>query len=392
MMSRHQRGKDEAMAQRLSRIRDQAREVGRAWSGSDAPANWRLTAALFELLADDDDLLVLAGAIPAERLPPLLFVASVQHLVARHPDQPFSAYFPVAGGDQPSLDDRFADRYRRFCLDHQHELTEVWDRHVYQMNEVARTTQVALALGVVHSMWPERPVALVDVGTGAGFGLYPDLYGYMFSDRRRFGDSASPVQLTCDIRGALHPRLAPLPVIETRTGIDVNPIDLDDSESRAWLRACLPPETTALRRMIGAIDVARKERASIVQGTAERALPDVLAGLADGPLVCVMDTYTAVFFGDDGRRRLGDLIAAYGRERDVVWISLDPLVPLGTHARRTVQGVDAPERLVTENRRGGVFAVLSIVTHVGSETTTRLLALAHPSGTRMEWLDESTAL
>ena len=82
------------------RVRDQALEVARGWSGDGAPAPWRLTAALFEAVAHDDHLATLAAGIPPDRLPALLFVASVQYVVARHPDDPLAAYYPVAGVGQ----------------------------------------------------------------------------------------------------------------------------------------------------------------------------------------------------------------------------------------------------------------------------------------------------
>lgn len=69
------------MSEPLARVRDQALEVARGWSGSDAPGSWRLTAALFDVLADHTDLLALASEIPSERVPALLFVASVHYLV-----------------------------------------------------------------------------------------------------------------------------------------------------------------------------------------------------------------------------------------------------------------------------------------------------------------------
>ncbi|MGH7921302.1 MAG: hypothetical protein ACREQM_15370, partial [Candidatus Dormibacteraceae bacterium] len=70
--------------ERIDSIRDQALQVARGWSAPDAPPSWGLTAAIFRCLAKDEQLLDLAAAIPAERLPPLLFVASVQRAVARH--------------------------------------------------------------------------------------------------------------------------------------------------------------------------------------------------------------------------------------------------------------------------------------------------------------------
>jgi hypothetical protein len=376
----------------IARIRDEALQVARGWSGPDASPTWGLTAAVFHYLAENDQLLDLAAAIPLERLPPLLFAASVQHIVARHREHPFAAYYPVPGGDQPRVDDRFADHYRAFCLEHRDELSEVWSRHVYQMNEVARCTQVALALGVLERMRPGRKIALVDVGTGSGLGLYLDRYRYVLSDGRSWGAADSPVDIDCELQGRLRPRLPSTPSIHHRVGIDLNPLDLDDPEERAWLAACLPPEAGALRRLAGAMEVARSGRAPIVRGAADQLLSDVLSAVPDGLLIAVVDSYTAVFFDDSQPHNMGEVIAKVGGERDVAWIALDPLVPLGTKARRTVQGAEAPARLVDQNRRGGVFAALSLVAYLDSQASSSLLATAHPSGTRMQWLDGASVV
>jgi hypothetical protein len=144
--------------------------------------------------------------------------------------------------------------------------------------------------------------------------------------------------------------------------------------------------------LASAIDVARSGDAPIVRGAADQVLSDVLRTVPDGLLIAVVDSYTSVFFDDAQAAVMRDVIADVGADRDVAWIALDPLVPLGTRARRTVQGVDAPARLVEQNRRGGVFAALSLVSYVDGYATSRLLATAHPSGTRMEWLDSASAV
>ena len=142
-----------------ARVRDQALEVARSWSGDGAPRTWRLTAALFEAVARDEHLAALAATIPADRLPAFLFVASVQYVVARHPDDPLAAYYPVAGVEGRPVDDHLVGRLRAFCSGHRDELTTTWSRHRYQMNEVARCTQVALALGVLQCRAPGRELA-----------------------------------------------------------------------------------------------------------------------------------------------------------------------------------------------------------------------------------------
>ncbi len=57
------------------------------------------------------------------------------------------------------------------------------------------------------------------------------------------GDLSSPVQLTCEVRGDLSPPIPKmLPKVDWRVGLDLNPIDLRDSESTLWLRALIWPE------------------------------------------------------------------------------------------------------------------------------------------------------
>ena len=77
--------------------------------------------------------------------------------------------------------------------------------------------------------------------------------------------------------------------------------------------------------------------------------------------------------------------------RDLAWISLYPLVPLGTEPRSSVPGVPVPDELVNRNRQGGVVALLTMVTHL-ERTSSDLLATAHPSGTRMTGFDPTTAI
>jgi hypothetical protein len=365
--------------------------VGRGWSGPDAAPTWQLTAALFEGLADDDALSDLAAAIPPERLPPLLFVASVHALVARHRTDAFAAYFPVPGGDQPPLDDAFAVRYRAFCLEHRDELGQLWDQRVYQMNEVARCVQVTLALGLISRRHPGRELALVDMGTGSGLALSLDQYRYALSDGSQWGPEDSPVRIECRLHGARRPTPPDLSPIGHRIGIDLNPLDLDDAEARAWLTACTPPEAGALRRLSGAMDVARAGRAPIIRGSADHHLAEVLGAVPAGLLPVVIDSYTAVFFDQAQLTAVREAITARGDERDLAWISLDPLIPLGTQARDTVQGGTAPPHLVEQNHLGGVFAALSLSIVVQGRTTTELLATAHPSGTQMEWLDPDSS-
>ena len=364
----------------LESIADQAREVGRGWSGPDADPGWGLVAALFATLAEDETLLRLAAEIPLERLPALLFVASVQRVVADHPDDPLARYYP--GPDQQMIDAAFAPALQRFATTRAGELRR-WFGRRYQMNEVGRCTQIALAVGVVQRLAPGRRLAVVDVDTGSGLGLHFDRYHVDLGAGRRFGPPDSPVQLSCTVNG--DPALPPgAPDVAMRIGIDAAPIHLDDDESRAWLAACTPPAADAQHRLEGAIAVTRRAAVPIIEADGPDALVSAIAGVPDDLLVVVTDSYTAVFIDDAGRRAMRTAVTDSGR--DAVWVALDPLVPLGTTADRCVQELPVDPQLVERNRTGGVFAVLSIVASIGGAVTERVLATAHPSGTRMTWL------
>ncbi len=213
------------------------------------------------------------------------------------------------------------------------------------MNDVARTTQVALALGVIGRRRRSARIALIDLGGGAGLGLYPDRYRHLMGDGRSFGDARSQLTLRCESDGPLPPPVpSGLPSIESRIGVDVEPIDLTDRDDRRWARACLPPETRSLDRFDRAARLATAEPGWIRRGDAIEELPAILDVVADDVLPVVTDTYTAVFFSDEQRRRLHQLVRHWGAIRDLVWISLDPLVPLGSTADTASRVSRSPTR------------------------------------------------
>lgn len=365
-------------------VRAQALEVAAGWSAPDAPDSWQLTAALFRVIAGHDDLLAGLAELPPDRLPALLASAAISFLIRRDEPMPLTRYFPAPGQPQPPVDGGLETAARAFVSARLDELLELCRGHRYQMNEVARCTQVAL--GIAATTGPEAgPVALVDVGTGAGLGLQLDRYRYLVGDQAS-GPAAAGLSLSCEPRGWRRPPPAVLPPIAERTGIDVNPVDLGDADARTWLAACAPPEASALTRLTAAIEVARRNPASIVAGDVITALPGVLDSLPPELPVVVVDAYAAVFLPADRRVELIAILAEAAQRRPVIWLSLDPLVPLGPEGSNSVQGVALPRALVSDYQRHGVFAVLGARTFGGRWDDGLLLARAHPSGQWIEWL------
>jgi len=364
-------------------IRAQALVLASAWSQQDCPEPWRLTAALFRLIAAHDGLLAMLTELPADRLPPLLASAAIRFLVHRDQPEPLARYFPEPGLPQPPFDDGFGPAATAFVSASLGGLRTLCRSHRYQMNEVARCAQIALGIAAVTSP-AAGPAALVDLGTGAGLGLQLDRYRYRIG--RTSAGPADGLSVTCELRGERRPPLPELPPIASRVGIDIDPVDLRDQGARAWLAACAPPEASALSRLTAAIEVAQQHPAPIVAGDVVAVLPGVLDGLPPTVPVLVTDAYLAVFLPPDQRAMLLGILADAARRRPVTWLSLDPLVPLGPAARDSVQGIHLPESLVADYRQNGLFAILGARTFDRGCEADRLLARAHPSGQWVEWL------
>jgi hypothetical protein len=374
---------------RADEVRAQAQEVAGGWSPPGAPSSWRLTAALFEAIAADDELLEQLAVLPPSRMPALLVSAAVAFLVRRDRPVPLASYFPEPGGSQPRFDDGFFPAFRAFCAARLEDLIEVCRGRRYQMNEVARCTQIVLGIAAVNGGSAD-PVALVDLGTGAGLGLQLDRYRYRVG-ADTYGPVAAGLSLACDVRGPIIPPPAALPRIASRVGVDLDPVGLEDPAARAWLQACTPPEASALSRLAAAVNIARRHPEPVVTGDVIDALPGVLGGIPRQQRIIVVDAYMAVFLPEDRRARLAGILAQAGRGRPVTWLSLDPLVPLGPSGRDSVQGLPLPPGLIRDYQHGGVFAVLGARIFDGAGDRGYVLARAHPSGGWIQWLSGEPA-
>ena len=370
-------------------VRAQALEVAGGWSPPGAPSSWRLTAALFEAIAADDELLERLAVLPPSRMPALLVSAAVAFLVRRDRPVPLASYFPEPGGSQPRFDDGFFPAFRAFCAARLEDIIEVCRSRRYQMNEVARCTQIVLGIAAA-SGGSADPVALVDLGTGAGLGLQLDRYRYRVG-ADTYGPAAAGLSLACDVRGPIAPPAAELPHIAARVGVDLDPVGLEDPAARAWLRACTPPEASALSRLTAAVNIARRHPEPVIAGDVIDALPGVLGSIPRQQRIIVVDAYMAVFLPEDRRARLAGILAQAGRDRPVTWLSLDPLVPLGPSGRDSVQGLPLPPGLIRDYQHGGVFAVLGARIFDGAGDRGYLLARAHPSGGWIQWLSGDPA-
>ncbi len=108
--------------------------------------------------------------------------------------------------------------------------SELW--RSTQTNEPGRSAVLqALFLDVAST----APIDIIEVGTSAGINLCFD----QFPVRRV--DDDHPLTLVCDDVTPID-RSRAIPTIESRVGIDLHPLSLDNLDDRLWLKACIWPE------------------------------------------------------------------------------------------------------------------------------------------------------
>jgi hypothetical protein len=294
----------------------------------DSPAYLALALGV----ADDPALLALIAR--AEDPQPNLFLAAARFLGA-----PWTSY----------------PAFRAFVLARAAEVLAAMRAHRTQTNEVGRC---AVLLPILAAL--PQPLALLEVGASAGLALLVDHYRYRYTGAVTAAVGAGDPELACLTRGPV-PVPGTVPRIVWRRGLDRAPLDLDDPEHVRWLEACVWPDAPdRLARLRAAIAVARKVRPVIARGDAVDDLEAAARGAPAGATLVVLHSATLGYL--PGPRRA--LFTERVRRLPAAWIANE------------APGVVAPDPSPRPSLR-------FVVTRDG-----RPLALAHPHGRWLEWLDQ----
>lgn len=150
-----------------------------------------------------------------------------------------------------------------------------------QTNEARRMATLLPALALLGSQ-----LSLLEVGASAGLCLFPDRYDYRWvtADGEVGLGGGGPV-LSARAEGAV-PFPDRVPRVGWRAGIDLNPLDVADTDQMAWLEQLVwPGQDDRLTRLRTAIEVARTDPPRIVAGDLLEVLPRVLAEAPGVPVV-----------------------------------------------------------------------------------------------------------
>jgi hypothetical protein len=286
----------------------------------------RGVSPLYERIAlavagDEDVTGLLAAAPPRERRASLLF-AAVHYLLLKAADHPLARFYPALAGAPPDRDP--TPVFVAFCRERRADLIAIIGTRRVQPNEVQRSAALLPALALAAERF-EEPMALVDLGCGAGLNLLFDRFRYGYGRLASVGPEESPVRLSCAIRGSNPPPIPEsMPRAVHRIGIDENPLDATDPDDALWLRACIWPERTeADAQVAGAIDLARASPPELIAGHALDALPRILAGQPGDAPVCVLTSATLAYLDVNERTELAEALRRLAEHRRLAWVTLE---------------------------------------------------------------------
>ena len=288
-------------------------------------------------VAQNAELLALAGAARAGQPVPNLFFAAVHLLLAdqAHSADPLAQYYPDLA-EPAALPTNAFPVFRRFCLTHAGEIAEIVSTRAVNTNEVGRCAVLRLGYAEIARLLPAERFALVEIGASAGLNLFWDKYYYEYDrgsapDRVTTGDPASPVRIPCTIRGAappLHPDDPFSKQLGRRVGIDLDPIGFDNPDDMAWLRALVWPEQRERAlRLDHAIAIARVAQHglnfSMQQGDGVALLPAIAAELAHSDALCVVHSFTLNQFSSEAQLSLDRALRDIAANRAVLRLGLE---------------------------------------------------------------------
>jgi hypothetical protein len=310
-----------------------------------------------------------------------LYFASAQYLLrTAAPEHPLRTYLPNLGGER-APDGGLLTAFADLVGDHRERLAELCATRTTQTNEARRAALLRPAFGRAAAFADGRAVALVELGASAGLLLMPDRYGYRYvgggrAERHGRPDAPAALTLECEVRGPAWPEVAADIAVETRTGIDLNPVDPADGDAVEWLRSCVWPEH--VERLVR-LDAALAEIATIgptlITGDLVAALPSVLSTVDADALPVVYTSSALAYLSPDAYAALVETLAAVGARRDLV-VALNEEAGCGIQLFSTA-APDGPSAMAA--------ATLTVVGWRDGTPAVEALALTGPHGSWLDW-------
>lgn len=291
-----------------------------------SPMHGEILTALAENLRAGGIVSVLTKDLdlrPGRDAVPLRIIGAVHREVLAGRAPTLARHFPSVGGSPgPTL---IAD-YVATLESHRDAVIDGLGRTV-QTNEVGRTTMLVTGLAHFARQHSLESVHLREVGSSCGLNLMVDKF-FFDNGLTTAGDTGSSVRFGPDVWTEPAVDISGFPMIVSRAGCDIAPLDAHDPESRLTLLSFVwPDQDQRFARLRGALDIAATN-SDYTKPTAADAgdwIDAQLSDLADEP-VLVFHSIVWQYFSQDTKDRFREALRRHGERRTspLAWLRMEP--------------------------------------------------------------------
>lgn len=320
-----------------------------------------LYARLSEGVRDDEQLRAMAAKAKPGQPHANLLLGGVHFLLLRGARHVLRDFYPDLNEGRAKTGDPFP-AFRDFCLTYRAELEKLISTRVTNTNEVGRSAILHPGFRVAGEK-AKKQLYLIEIGPSAGLNMIWDRYGvrYVQDEKTRavFAPDA-PLVIDCELKGERIPAVGPLPQIAGRVGLELNPANLSNPDDRDWLRALMwPDQIPRAQRLDKAIALFAEYNPEIRSGDALELLPEAMAEAPADAAICVYHTIAIYQFSTVMKERLENILTMAGVRRPIFRLSFE------------MESLHVCE--------------LKLIRYHDGTKDERLLGIAHPHGTWLEW-------
>ncbi|KGR74321.1 DUF2332 domain-containing protein [Ureibacillus manganicus] len=265
-------------------------------------------------IAQDIVLQNVAAQVPAGQPVPNMLFASVHYLLMGQDDE-LRSYYPTFTKTPLPVENSLLP-FKQFVLKNHKLLMMLFRTRLVQTNEVRRC---AYMYPIFTEIYEEqgKPLALLEIGTSAGLQLGVDQYNYLYNDEIWVRNTPNLLTITSTNLGNPLPNsIHTPPVVKTRIGADLNPINLKIGKELKWLQALIWPEHHDRRKMlVEAAQVVNNLEIQFVRGDAIEKLEDLCASISEDEQIVVFHTHVANQIPRDKREELITKLKTISKDR-----------------------------------------------------------------------------
>src|SRR6476620_1842166 len=153
---------------------------------TECKGNSELYYKLSIQIANDAQLLNIAGTTRQGQPIPNIFFSAVHYLLLLDQDKELARYYPSIQKKHFAEIPFFI--FKAFCIEYEIEIKKIISTRIVQTNVINRCTYLMLVFSEIIAK-ENNPTTIIDLGTSAGLTLNFDKYEYWYNDQKVFGKS-----------------------------------------------------------------------------------------------------------------------------------------------------------------------------------------------------------